>query len=138
MRISKVAAVGALVAIVVVLGAGFMGLSPGGRRLVGDFWLIRLEDNTYKLQDTRQPENQLSNQGDVIRIGWDQHYLLVKRLESPTRGTPWSHGAGWVVIDLDRGTTSPTMTDAELRRRPDVGHIMTETPGAAYHRGRWW
>jgi hypothetical protein len=137
MRVSKVAAVGALVA-TVVLGAGFMGVYPGGRRLVGDFWLIRQQDNTYKLQDTRQPENQLSNQGDVIRIGWDQHHMLVKRVESPTRGTPWSHEAGWVVIDLDRGTASPTITDAELRRRPNIAHIVTDTPGAAYQRGRRW
>jgi hypothetical protein len=138
MKISKGHAVGALLAIVVVLAAGFMLVYPGGRRLVGDFRLVRLPNSSYKLQDTRQPENQLSNQGDVVRIGWDEHHILVERLESPTRGTPWSHEAGWVIIDLDRGTTSGAITAADVRRRPDIAHIVTYSPDSAYERGHPW
>src|SRR3954466_14436145 len=138
MTVSRGFAVGALLAIVVLLAAAFIVVYPGGRRVVGDFRLVRQEDGIYKLQDTRQPENQVGNQGAVVRIGWDKHYILVQRLASPTKGTPWSNEAGWVIIDLDRGVASPTMTDAELRQRQDVTHIVTYAPDSAYAKGHRW
>src|ERR1700674_501005 len=112
MKFSKRGGVGTLVAILALIAAGFLVVYPGGRGLVGDFRLVRQADGaTYKLEDTRQPENQLGNLGAVVRIGWDRRHILVKRLASPTRGTPWSNEAGWAIIDLDRHVVSPTTTD---------------------------
>jgi len=138
MKFSKRITVGTLLTALVLVAAGFFVVYPGGRGLVGDFRLVRVGDRTYQLDDTRQPENQLGNQGAVVRIGWDQHRILVKRLASPTRGTPWSNEAGWVVIDLDRDVVSPTMTDAEIQKRPDVAGIATYSPDSAYERGHRW
>ena len=135
MKFSKRITVGALLTALVLVAAAFFVVYPGGRGLVGDFRLVRAGDRTYQLQDTRQPENQLGNQGAVVRIGWDQHHILVERLASPTRGTPWSNEAGWVIIDLDRDVVSPTMTDGEIQKRPDVASIVTYSPDSAYERG---
>jgi hypothetical protein len=138
MKFSKRIAVGTLITALVLVVAGFFVVYPGGRGLVGDFRLVRAGDRTYRLDDTRQPENQMGNQGAVVRIGWDDRRILVKRLASPTRGTPWSNEAGWVVIDLDRDVVSPTMTDEEIQKRPDVASIVTYTPDSAYQRGHLW
>lgn len=138
MKVSK-PVVGTLVAALVLIAAGFLLLYPGGRGLVGDFRLVKDGDGTsYQLDDTRKPENQLGNQGAVVRIGWDEPHIVVKRLASPTRGTPWSNEAGWAVIDLDRHNVSKTMTDAEIRQRQDVSHIATYSPDSAYEKGHWW
>ena len=131
------ASVGTLAAAVVLI-AVFLFAYPGGRRVVGDFRLFRQGDGIYKLQDTRQPENQMGNQGAVVRIGWDEHHILVQRLASPTKGTPWSNEAGWVMVDLDRKIVSPTMTDGELRQRADLSQIVTYSPDSAYEKGHWW
>jgi hypothetical protein len=138
MKFSKRIAVGTLITALVLVVAGFFVVYPGGRGLVGDFRLVRAGDRTYRLDDTRQPENQMGNQGAVVRIGWDDRRILVKRLASPTRGTPWSNEAGWVVIDLDRDVVSPTMTDEEIQKRPDVASIVTYSPDSAYQRGHLW
>src|SRR3979490_351846 len=138
MKFSKRITVGALLTALVLVAAAFCVVYPGGRGWVGDFRLVRAGDRTYQLQDTRQPENQLGNQGAVVRIGWDEHRIVVKRPASPTRGTPWSNEAGWVVIDLDRGIVSPTMTDGEIQQRPDVAGIVTYSPDSAYRRGHRW
>ena len=137
MILSARVAVGALVAAVVLI-AGFLVVYPGGRKVGGDFRLFRQDAGIYKLQDTRQPENQMGNQGAVVRIGWDEHHILVQRLASPTKGTPWSNEAGWVMVDLDRKIVSPTMTDAELRQRADLSQIVTYSPDSAYEKGHWW
>ena len=136
MIFSKRAVIGTLAVVVVVFAAGFV-IYPGGRGLIGDYRLVRRGD-TYQLQDTRQPENQLGNQGAVVRIGWDQAHIVVSRLASPTRGTPWSNQAGWVVIDVDGDHASNTMTDAELRGRKDIAQIPTYAPDSAYRKGHWW
>jgi hypothetical protein len=138
MKFSRRAVVEGLVTALVLIGAGFVVVYPGGRRLAGDFRLIREGDAIYKLEDTSQPENQLGNTGAVVRIGWDQQHILVERLASPTQGTPWSHEAGWVVIDLDQRIVSPTLTETELKQRKDVAHIVTYTPDSAYEMGHWW
>ena len=138
MKFSRRAVVGGLVTALVLIGAGFVVVYPGGRGLVGDFRLIREGEGIYKLMDTRQPENQLGNKVAVVRIGWDQQRILVERLASPTRGTPWSNEAGWVVIDVDRRIVSPTLTEAEIRQRKDVAHIVTYAPDSAYEMGHWW
>lgn len=122
-----------------ILAAGaFLVVYPGGRRVAGDFRLVKEGDSTFKLDDTRKPENQMGAQGAVVRIGWDEHHIVVERLASPTAGLPWSNQAGWVVIDLEGGIVSPTMTDAEVRQRQDVAHIVTYSPDSAYERGHWW
>jgi membrane carboxypeptidase/penicillin-binding protein PbpC len=110
---------------------------PGGRGIAGDYRLVR-SGKEYHLYDTAQPENQLGNSGAVVRIGWDSQRILVKRLASPARNTPWSNEAGWVVIDVARKKVSPTMTDTELRQRPEITHIVTYSPDSAYQRGHWW
>lgn len=138
MKFSKPIALGTLVAALVLVGAGFFVVYPGGRGLVGGYRLVRVGDLSYQLQDTRQRENQLGNQGAVVRVGWDAHHILVERLASPTRGTPWSNEAGWVIIDLDLRIVSPTMTAGEVRQRGDVAHIVTYSPDSAYERGHWW
>ena len=138
MKFSRRAVVGGLVTALVLIGAGFVVVYPGGRGLVGDFRLIREGEGIYKLMDTRQPENQLGNTGAVVRIGWDQQRILVELLASPTRGTPWSNEAGWVVIDVDRRIVSPTLTEAEIRQRKDVARIVTYAPDSAYEMGHWW
>jgi hypothetical protein len=138
MKYSRRIGVGFLVAALVVVGAGFLMVYPGGRGLVGDYRLSKLGDRDYRLQDTRLPENQLGNQGAVVRIGWDRHRILAQRLASPTPGTPWSNEAGWVVIDVDRHVVSPTMTQAEFWERQDLSSIVTYSPDSAYQRGRRW
>lgn len=138
MKFSRRAVVGGLVTALVLIGAGFVVVYPGGRRLAGDFRLIREGEGIYKLEDTREPENQLGNTGAVVRIGWDQQHILVERLASPAKGTPWSNEAGWVVIDVDRRIVSPTLTEAEIRQRKDVAHIVTYAPDSAYGMGHWW
>ena len=88
MKFSK-PVVGTLVAALVLIAAGFLLVYPGGRGLVGDFRLVKEAGGAiYQLDDTRQPENQLGNQGAVVRIGWDERHIVVKRLASPTHGTP--------------------------------------------------
>ena len=138
MTISRRVAIGTLAGVLILVGAAFFVVYPGGRRLGGDYRLVKVGDGTYQLQDTRQPENQLGNQGAVVRVGWDKHHIVADRLASPTRGTPWSNEAGWVIIDLDRRNVSPTMTEGEVRQREDVAHIVTYSPDSAYERGHWW
>lgn len=127
-----------LVAGLILAGCAFLVVYPGGRRVAGDFRLVKEGDRTFKLDDTRKPENQMGAQGAVVRIGWDEHLIVVERLASPTAGLPWSNQAGWVVIDLEGGIVSPTMTEAEVRQRQDVARIVTYSPDSAYQRGHWW
>lgn len=127
-----------LVAGLILVGGAFLVVYPGGRRVAGDFRLVKEGDLTFKLNDTKKPENQLGAQGAVVRIGWDEHHIVVERLASPTAGLPWSNEAGWVVIDLEREIVSPTMTEAEVRQRQDVARIVTYRPDSAYERGHWW
>jgi hypothetical protein len=138
MTISRRVAAGMLAGVLIFVGAAFFVVYPGGRGVGGDYRLVRAGDGTYQLQDTRQPENQLGNQGAVVRIGWDKHHIVVERLASPTRGTPWSNEAGWVIIDLDRRIVSPTMTEGQVRQRGDVVHIVTYSPDSAYEKGHRW
>jgi len=127
-----------LVAGLILAGGAFLVVYPGGRRVAGDFRLVKEGDRTFKLGDTRKPENQIGAQGAVVRIGWDEHHIVVERLASPTGGLPWSNQAGWVVIDLEGVLVSPTMTEAQVRQRQDVAHIVTYSPDSAYQRGHWW
>jgi hypothetical protein len=138
-----------LVAGLILVGGAFLVVYPGGRRVAGDFRLVKAGDHIFKLYDTRKPENQLGAQGGVVRIGWDEHHIVVERLASPTAALaraqgveisklPWSNEAGWVVIDLEREIVSPTMTEAEVRQRQDVARIVTYRPDSAYERGHWW
>ena len=139
MKISKRLAITAPLVALVIIALGFLAVYPGGRGIAGDYRLVRDGDHTtYKLDDTAQPENQLGNAGSVVRIGWDNHSIVLKRRESPTKGTPWSNEAGWVVIDVDRKKTSATMTDAEIQRVRGVSHIVTYSADSAYQMGRWW
>ena len=137
MKLTRRALLASLAAVATVIAVGFLFVYPGGRRIVGDYRLIKTGTD-YQLQDTRQPENQLGNQGSVIHIGWDDHRIVVERTASPTTGTPWSNGAGWVVVNVDRHTTSPTMTEVQLKQRRDIGEIRIYTPDSAYGKGRWW
>ena len=126
-------------AILVLVVLGWFLIYPGGRRVVGDYRLMRDADHTtYKLDDTRQPENQRANQGAVVRIGWDKRYIVVRRLASAAQGTPWSNDAGWTVIDVRQHKTSRTMTDSDLAQRTDLSGIVTYSPDSAYAKGHWW
>jgi hypothetical protein len=139
MKFSRGLVIAPFIGAVVFIALPFLVAYPGGRRIVGDYRLVRDDDKTtYKLDDTAQPENQLANTGAVVRIGWDKQHILVKRLASPTRGTPWSNEAGWVVIDVDQKKMSPTMTDAELQSRGDVAHLTTYAPESAFQMGHRW
>jgi hypothetical protein len=139
MKFSKRLAITVPVTALVVIALGFLLVYPGGRRIAGDYRLMRDADHTtYQLDDTAQPENQLGNVGSVVRIGWDSRRIVVKRLASPTKGTPWSHEAGWVVIEVDRKRTSATMTDPQLKKIGGVSSIVTYTPDSAYQRAHWW
>ena len=138
MAFSKRAKIQIPVALLVLIAVGVL-FYPEGRRVAGDYRLVKLGNGTaYQLQDTRQPENQLGNQGNVVRIGWNDNFIVVNRLDSPTKGTPWSNEAGWVVIDVNRHTTSTTMTDAQLAQRASVAQIQTFAPAAAYEKGHRW
>jgi hypothetical protein len=135
MKLSKLLAITVPLAILVIIPVIF----PGGRRIRGDYRLMRDDSHTtYHLNDTAQPENQLGNTGSVVRIGWDKHRIVVNRFASPTKGTPWSNEAGWVVIYVDRKKTSRTMTDAEFQQLSNVAGIATYSPDSAYQKGHWW
>jgi hypothetical protein len=136
MKISASATIWTLAVVLAVLAIGFV-IYPGGRGLVGDYRLVRVGDS-YQLEDTRQPENQLGNRGAVVRIGWDDSHIVVNRLASPARDTPWSNEPGWVVIDVARHATSNVMTDGEIRLRTDMAQIPTYAPDSAYNKGHWW
>jgi hypothetical protein len=135
MKISKLLATSVPLAMLVIIPIVY----PGGRGIRGDYRLMRDESHTtYHLNDTAQPENQLGNTGPVVRIGWDKHRIVMKRFASPTKDTPWSNEAGWVIIYVDRKKTSRTMTDAEFQQLSNVAGIATYSPDSAYKRGHWW
>ena len=129
MKFSK-PVVGTLVAALVLIAAGFLLVYPGGRGLVGDFRLVKGAGGTsYQLDDTRQPENQLGNQGAVVRIGWDAHHIVVLRA-SPS--SPYGFAAGWMLIDVDGGKYSGPLTAEQLRQRPDAAHIVSYRADSAW------
>ncbi|MEO8909838.1 MAG: hypothetical protein ABI408_06370 [Gemmatimonadaceae bacterium] len=138
MILSRRRTIGIVSAVVVLMALGFLIVYPGGRGIVGDYRLVQADSQTYELDDTTQPENQIGNSGAVVRIGWDSNNILVKRLASPTRGTPWSNDAGWSLIDVEHRKAPEVVTDAQIQQRADLSRITTYRSDSAYARGRWW
>ena len=129
-----------LVAGLILVGGAFLVVYPGGRRVAGDFRLVKEGDLTFKLYDTKNPKTSWERRAPSCGSAGMSTTSRVERLASPTAGlAPWgSNEAGWVVIDLEREIVSPTMTEAEVRQRQDVARIVTYRPDSAYERGHWW
>jgi hypothetical protein len=121
-----------LMLIAMLVSLSLSACDPGSRSVAGRFRVRQVvtgSDTTYLLWDTARPENEVSTNGQLVRLGNDAHKLVALFSTPPsTRG----FAAGWTAFDLDGNTHSAVMTDAERLQHPDVAHIATYRADSAW------
>lgn len=123
----------------VATSLALMACDSGSRPIAGRFRIRQVAtgpDTAYYLWDTARPENEVSANGPVLRVGSDEH-KLVALFAPPTSIRGFS--AGWTVFDLNGNTHSAAMTDEEHRRDATVAGIVTYRADSSWIRekGRW-
>lgn len=107
---------------------------PGSRAIAGRFRVRQVvtgSDTAYYLWDTARPENEVSTNGQLVRLGSDAHKLVALFTAPPSsRG----FAAGWTAFDLDGNAHSAAMTDDERRQHPDLADISTYRADSAWAR----
>ena len=114
----------------------FAACGQRSRGLAGDYRLRQLvsapaavtADTSYGLWNTARPENEAGNAGNVLRIGWNAHEIIV--LRSAPR-SPYGPGAGWSLIDVDHGDTT-LLTAVEAARRVSLERIVVYRADSAW------
>ena len=116
----------------------FAACGRGSRGLAGDYRLRQLvsapaavpADTAYDLWNTARPENEAGNAGNVLRIGWNAHEIIL--LRSIPR-SPYGPAAGWSLIDVDHGHAT-SLTAVEAARRAALDHIVVYRADSAWAR----
>ena len=117
---------------------GFVACGQGSRPVAGNYRLRQLisapgvvpADTSYDLWDTARPENETSNSGKVLRLGWNAHTIIVLRSPAPT---PYGVPAGWSVIDVDRGKQA-LLAPSDAAGRAALQHIVVYRSDSAWAR----
>jgi len=103
------------------------------RKVAGDYRLQQWEDGqTYYLHKRGHDDSSEGGSiigGTVLRIGWSARYVLAER-HSIYRGDP----DGWMIIDVQTGSTRGPLTEADLRGRPESQGITIYEAGEAWKR----
>ena len=126
-----------LLSLVVLLALG--ACDSGSRGIDGRFRVRQVvtgTDTAYYLWDTGLPENEVSWNGQLMRVGSDGHTLVA--LFAPPASSR-GFAAGWTAFDLKGKTHSAVMTDEERRQHADVARIVTYRADSAWARakGNW-
>jgi hypothetical protein len=130
---------GPVLLLAMVASLALTACDSGSRAVDGRFRVRQVvagSDTSYFLWDTARPENEVSLNGQLMRVGSDGHKLVAQFAPPPS-----SHGfaAGWTAFDLDGNTHSAVMTDEERRQHSDVAHVVTYRADSAWARakGKW-
>ncbi|HEU4452166.1 MAG TPA: hypothetical protein VFR81_03865 [Longimicrobium sp.] len=121
----------ALPAAMLVLG-GCMDMDPFGlahRRIAGPYGLEQWEDfrTYYLIRGAGFGAGADVLEGAVERIGWNDRYIVVSRVEFST------DRHGWMIVDSRRREILGPFTGAELARRPEARGIRPMAAGEAWH-----
>ena len=108
----------------------------GSRSLDGRFRVRQVvtgSDTAYYLWATSRPENDVSLNGQLMRVGSDGHKLVALFASPPTaRG----FAARWTAFDLNGDTHSEVMTDEQRRQNSNVARVVTYRADSAWARAK--
>jgi len=99
------------------------------RTVKGDYRLMRWEDGMtyYLVGGPHIDSGGGAIDGNVIRLGWDQHRILVER-HANFRGD----GDGFMVIDAQLQTISGPLSAQEVTTKADLSRIKLMPPKEAW------